>query len=237
MKVVLIKRKYVIYGSLIFLLLLLTWLIGGYFYSENTVPTIQNVDPIYQGKTDQPNVAITINVDWGEDIVPQMLKILKEKEVQATFFITGRFASKFPEVVREIVAHGQEIGNHGYSHPHPDQISLEKNKEEIEKTHKILQEFTEEKIFLFAPPYGERGENCLKAANQLGYKIILWTADTVDWQKPAPSVIVERVTGKKLTNGTIILMHPTPNTLEALPVIIDTIREKGYVLKKVSEII
>ena len=62
-------------------------------------------------------------------------------------------------------------------------------------------------------------------------------ADTVDWQKPAPSVMVERVTGDKLTNGTIILMHPTPNTLEALPVIIDTIRDKGFQLKKVSEII
>ena len=197
------------------------------------------VDPIYQGNTAEPSVAITINVDWGEDIIPKMLEVLENKEVKATFFITGRFAEKFPEIVKLIHEKHHEIGNHGYSHPHPDRLSVEKNLEEIKKTHEILTQLTNTDISLFAPPYGERGENCLTAAQKAGYKTILWTADTIDWQEPPPSLntLVNRVTGKKLTNGTIILMHPKPHTLEALPVIIDVIKSKGYQLKKVSEII
>jgi len=217
---------------LIFFLLLLANLIN-----FRAAPTIQ--DPIYQGKTDQPCVALTINVDWGEDIIPQMLDVLDKKEVKATFFITGRFAKKYPEIVKAIDERQHEIGNHGYSHPHPDRLSVEKNLEEIKKTHEILKEIIKKDIFLFAPPYGERGPNCIKAAQQAGYKTILWTADTIDWQEPAPSVntLVNRVTGQKLTNGTIILMHPKPHTLEALPIIIDVIKTKGYQIQKVSEII
>ncbi|MGI6227121.1 MAG: polysaccharide deacetylase family protein, partial [Peptococcales bacterium] len=207
-------------------------------FTFSVTPTMQ-VDPIYQGKTDQPCVSLTINVDWGEDVIPKMLDVLEEKNVKATFFITGRFAKKFPDIVKLIHEKQHEIGNHGYSHPHPDRISVEKNLEEINKTHDILRELTKENIYLFAPPYGERGPNCLKAAQQAGYKTILWTADTIDWQEPPPSVdtLVSRVTEKKLTNGTIILMHPKPHTLEALPLIIDVIKTKGYEIRKVSEII
>ncbi|KJS83238.1 MAG: hypothetical protein JM58_13080 [Peptococcaceae bacterium BICA1-8] len=223
-------------GGIIILLLLLLVILS--FFNSSTAPTMQ-IDPIYQGNTDKPCVALTINVDWGEDIIPDMLAILDAKRVNATFFITGRFATKFPEIVKQISEKNHEIGNHGYSHPHPDRLSVAKNLEEIKKTNDILKEITQKDISLFAPPYGERGTNCLQAAQKAGYKTILWTADTIDWQEPPPSVntLVNRVTGKKLTNGTIILMHPKPHTLEALPVIIDVILKKGYQIQKVSEVI
>lgn len=238
MKIIFLKRKSLIYLALGLGLLILLFILGYFWWSAQTAPTLK-MDPIYQGKTDKPDVALTINVDWGEDVVPQMLEVFQEKNVQATFFITGRFAEKFPQLVKQIAQGGHEIGNHGYSHPHPDRLSVAKNKEEIMKTHKILQEITNKEIFLFAPPYGERGPNCLNAAQESGYKTILWTADTIDWQEPPPSVntLVNRVTGKKLTNGTIILMHPKPHTLKALPVMIEVIQSKGYQIKKVSEII
>lgn len=232
------SKKHILYGALLLLILVISFFLLLRILVNDSVPTLQ-MDPIYQGKTNQPYVALTINVDWGEDIIPGMLEVLEEKNVKATFYITGRFATKFPDIIKEIVIYGHEIGNHGFSHPHPDRISLEENKKEIQKTHDILQKFTEEEIFLFAPPYGERGPNCLKAAQELGYKTILWTADTIDWQEPPPSVdtLVNRVTGEKLTSGTIILMHPKPHTLKALPIIIDKIQEKGYKVKKVSEMI
>ncbi|SMB94135.1 Peptidoglycan/xylan/chitin deacetylase, PgdA/CDA1 family [Desulfonispora thiosulfatigenes DSM 11270] len=238
MKFILLSKKRLVYGAVVVLISIIA--LAGMFImlSKDAVPTLQ-MDPYYQGNINDPNVALTINVDWGEEIIPGMLDVLKEKNVKATFFITGRFADKFPDIIKTIVKEGHEIGNHGYSHPHPDQISVEENKNEILKTHNILKNFTDDDINLFAPPYGERGQNCLNACKELGYKTILWTADTVDWQVPAPSVstLVERVTGKKLTNGAIILMHPKAHTLEALPQIIETIEKKGYVLKKVSEIL
>lgn len=196
-------------------------------------------EPIYCGSTTENYVALAINVDWGEDVIPDMLDTLNAQNVQATFFVTGRFAEKFPDVVTQIADAGYEIGNHGYAHPHPDQLSVEQNKQDIQKAEAALQTLLDEKPVLYAPPYGECGETCLTAARQCGYTTILWTADTIDWEEPAPShtVLVERVTGDKLQKGAILLMHPKPHTAEALQDIIETISEKGYTCVKVSDVL
>ncbi len=200
-------------------------------------PTMQ--EPVYCGSTEEAKVALAINVDWGEDVIPQMLDTLDGRQVQATFFVTGRFAEQFPEVVKQIVQAGHEVGNHGYAHPHPDQLTVAGNQEDILKAEELLEPLIGTKPALYAPPYGERGENCLTAAEQCGYTTILWTADTIDWEQPAPShdVLVERVTGDKLRNGAILLMHPKPHTAEALADIITTIEDKGYTCVKVSEVL
>ena len=200
-------------------------------------PTVS--EPIYCGNTSEQTVALAINVDWGEDVIPDMLQTLQNRQVQATFFVTGRFAENFPELVAQIVDAGHEVGNHGYAHPHPDQLSIAENKEDILKAEQILEPILGAKPMLYAPPYGERGESCLTAAEQCGYATILWTADTIDWEQPAPSheVLVARVTGDKLQKGAILLMHPKPHTAEALEDIIMTIEEKGYTCVKVSEVL
>lgn len=196
-------------------------------------------EPIFQGKTEEKAVALAINVDWGEDILPDMLKTLEKENVQATFFVTGRFAEKNPDLVREIAANGHEIGNHGYSHPHPDKLSVEQNQEEIQKTEKILREIGVETALLFAPPYGEFGTNCLQGAENCHYQTIMWSRDTIDWQEPAPdqATLVERIAGKPLENGMIMLMHPKKHTLEALPEIINAIKAQGFSCQKVSEVL
>lgn len=196
-------------------------------------------EPIYQGTNTEQKVALAINVDWGEDVLPEMLDVLEQENVKATFFVTGRFAEKFPELVQQIAAAGHEIGNHGYKHPHPDQLSVAQNQKDITQSEAVLEKLTGTKPTLYAPPYGEHGETCLQAAEQCGYTTILWTADTVDWEEPAPShdTLVQRVTGDKLTSGAIILMHPKAHTAEALPDIIHTIEAKGYQCVKVSEVL
>lgn len=196
-------------------------------------------DPVYQGQTKEQKAAIAINVDWGEDVLPDMLEVLDQTNTKATFFVTGRFAEKFPELVQQIADAGHEIGNHGYKHPHPDQLSVEQNQKDILQSEAILEKLLGQKPVLYAPPYGEHGQTCLQAAEQCGYTTILWTADTVDWEQPAPShdTLVERVTGDKLTSGAILLMHPKPHTAEALSDIIGTIKAKGYQCVKVSEVL
>lgn len=196
-------------------------------------------EPIYQGTNTEQKVALAINVDWGEDVLPEMLDVLEQENVKATFFVTGRFAEKFPELVQQIAAAGHEIGNHGYKHPHPDQLSVAQNQKDITQSEAVLEKLTGTKPSLYAPPYGEHGETCLQAAEQCGYTTILWTADTVDWEEPAPShdTLVQRVTGDKLTSGAILLMHPKAHTAEALPDIIHTIAVKGYQCVKVSEVL
>lgn len=207
------------------------------FTAPSDQPTA--AEPIFQGKTAEKAVALAINVDWGEDVLPEMLQVLAKENVQVTFFVTGRFAEKNPDLVREIAANGHEIGNHGYSHPHPDKLSVEQNQEEIQKTEKILREIGVETALLFAPPYGEFGTNCLQGAENCHYQTIMWSRDTIDWQEPAPdqATLVERIAGKPLENGMIMLMHPKKHTLEALPEIINAIKAQGFSCQKVSEVL
>ncbi len=194
------------------------------------------VEPIYQGDENVKAMALTCNVFWGEEYIGQMLEILKEKNVKTTFFIGGTWAEKFPQLVKKISSQGHEIGSHGYSHPHPDNISLQKNLQDISKAEKIIFDITGKKPRLYAPPYGERGPAVLEAAHELGYRTVLWSIDTVDWQRPTPEVISKRVLSK-MENGAIVLMHPTAPTINALPGIIDGLKEQGFQLITVGKML
>ena len=193
-------------------------------------------EPIYQGDEKSKTMALACNVFWGEEYIGRMLEILEEKDVKATFYIGGTWAEQFPELVKKIKEKGHEIGSHGYSHPHPDQLSVDENKKDIAKAETIIQKLTGEKPRLYAPPYGERGKSVLQAASDLGYRTVLWSIDTIDWQLPDPGTIVERVTSKA-HNGAIVLMHPTAPTVKALPQLIDTLRKRGYQIVTVGEIL
>ena len=199
-------------------------------------PATVAASPIYRGSPDGKKIAITFNVVWGEEYIPQILETLKDSNTRATFFVGGQWAEDFPELVSEIAKHGHEIGNHGYSHPHPDRISRLSNFKQIVKTEEVLTSITGSISKIYAPPYGERGDAVLAAAEDAGYTTVLWSIDTIDWQKPAPSVIVRRVV-EKAHNGAIVLMHPTAPTVHALPVVIRELKKQEFELVNVSSMI
>jgi len=144
-----ILRKKKIFAILVLLFVLLLVLTIAMRLVSRTVPTI---NPIYIGNTDEKAVSLMVNVDWGDDILPAMLGVFKEKNVKATYFISGRFASKFPELVRQIYGDGHEIGNHGYSHPHADRLSVEANQKEIVSTEEVFKDLGITWSKLFSPP-------------------------------------------------------------------------------------
>jgi len=203
---------------------------------ERSVFTAQVQQPYYQGTTDKKQVAFKINVAWGEDHLPQMLNILEENNIKATFFLVGQWVEKFPQLASEIKERGHEIGNHGFDHSHPTELSIEELKKLIKKNEELLEDIVGYKPELFAPPYGEVNEDVVKAAEELGYKTVLWSTDTIDWQKPEPEVIVERAT-KEIEKGEIILIHPTEPTVEALPQLISELRGPGYELVTISKLL
>ncbi|NPV72237.1 MAG: polysaccharide deacetylase family protein [Pelotomaculum sp.] len=221
----------------LFFLLLVFLSVSGFFLNcwSGILPE-EAMAPVYHGSTREKKIALTFNVVWGEEYIRQLLDCLNEENVKATFFIGGQWAEDFPELTREIAGNGHEIGNHGYSHPHPDRLSLSANKGEIKKTEDVLFRVAAVKTVLFAPPYGERGNAVLRAAEEAGYTTVLWSIDTIDWQRPNPSVIVRRV-AEGAHNGAIVLMHPTAPTVHALPLIIRNLKEQGYELVKVSALI
>jgi probable sporulation protein (polysaccharide deacetylase family) len=192
-------------------------------------------EPIRQGG-DNKEIALCCNVFWGEEYLPEMLKILDEENVRLTFFIGGTWAEENPAMLKDIAARGHELGNHSFNHPHVNNLSKEKNQEQILKTEQIIEEICSVKTAFYAPPYGEYNETVLKAAAELNYPTILWSIDTVDWKRPPPELIKNRVI-KKLHNGAIVLMHPTEPTAKALREMIREIKSQGYEIKRLSEIL
>lgn len=235
-----ISRRILSLGGIFFLLL------GGIIAEHWLVASAVSVSkPISQIKTSQLVMGLTINVDWGEENIPAMLDILDQKKAHATFFVTGRWAKKNPELLKTISNRGHQIENHGYSHPHPDKLSIGANEEEIKKTESIIEGITGKKTHLYAPPYGEKGASGLRAAEALGYETILWTLDTVDWRPDStPEIITKRIVNPAIQfgirpnkSGSIVLMHPKPNSVKALPVILDQLTGDGFSFQTLDELI
>lgn len=192
--------------------------------------------PLFNGNQNQPKIAFACNVFWGEEFLPDMLNTFDKNNIKITFFIGGSWAKRYPDVLKELARRGHELGNHTYSHPHPNALSKEKNKEQILQAEDLIKQLTDVKTTLYAPPYGEYNDTVLMAAHELGYKTIMWTVDTVDWKRPPPEVIINKIS-KKAQNGAIILMHPTKPTAQALPELIRQLKEKGYTITTVSDVL
>ncbi|WP_429999014.1 polysaccharide deacetylase family protein [Metabacillus fastidiosus] len=190
-------------------------------------------EPIYRGHPDKPMVSFAINVAWGNEYIPNMLTTLNKHHVKATFFLEGRWAKENPEMAKMIVDAGHEIGNHSYRHPDMSKITSASIREELAKTNDVIKATTEQKVTLFAPPSGSFRKEVVDIAAEMDMKTILWTVDTVDWQKPQPHVLIERVVSK-IHNGAIVLMHPTDPTDKSLEKLILLIKEKGYSFGSVS---
>jgi probable sporulation protein (polysaccharide deacetylase family) len=193
--------------------------------------------PIYRGNEHKKMVALMVNVAWGTEHVPEMLEIFRRENVKATFFLDGSWLKKNPEVARQILQAGHEIGNHAYSHPLMSQVPRERIESEIAKTEKLIQEILGVKSKWFAPPAGDFNQQVIDIASQHRMKTVLWTTDTVDWRKTStPAIMVQRVE-KQVGPGHLILMHPTDRTVEALPQIIALIKKKGLQLGTVEQVL
>ena len=203
------------------------------------------VKPLEHVPTEHKAIALTFNVDWGEEYLPGILKALEQNGAKATFFLTGRWAKNHPELVQVIARAGHQIENHGYSHPHPDRLSVAANKEEIKKTENVINGIIGYKTRYYAPPYGEKGNPGVQATAELGYVTVLWTLDTVDWRpESTPEVIAKRVVNpavrfgvKPDKRGAIVLMHPKENTVKALPVILANLKAEGFRFDRLDQLI
>lgn len=210
----------------------------GEFVRLAVLPSITqaNFKPIYRGPVDEPRMSLMVNVDWGDEFIPSMLETFARYNVVTTWFPTGRWVSRTPELAKQISDAGHEMGNHGGWHGMASQMGADETRRLILEGAQKIEEVTGQKSTIFAPPAGDMNNRTVAIAGELGYKTVLWTIDTVDWQRPAATVIVDRVVGKA-QNGALVLMHPTKPTAEALPIIIERLKEKGYKLVTVSELL
>lgn len=190
-------------------------------------------------RTEKKVVALTFDHSWGNTFTPSILDTLKQNNIKATFFIMGPWAQKHAEVAKRMVTDGHEIASHGYRHQNYGDMTREWVKEDIEKSHALIKEVTGVDAKLIRPPNGHYSKQSLKTAEELGYRTIIWSIDSLDWKNPGRDVIVERIV-KRLKPGGIILMHAsdTPvQTAEALPILLDKIKAQGYEIVTVGELL
>lgn len=234
MKLIILSKKTLITLAIVLILLVTLFMV---YMIYNRVEATFNKNVYYEGNVDEKVLAFACNIDWGNESIPNMLKIFNDNNIKITFFPTGKWAEKNPDILKDIYKNGHEIGNHGYNHLDYDKLSYEQNKEEISKSHNIIKDILNIEAKYFAPPSGAFSDNTIKASNDLGYDLILWSIDTIDWrQDSVKSVIVDRVISNA-HNSAIVLMHPKEETVKALPEIINYLHENGYKVGTISDVL
>lgn len=195
--------------------------------------------PIYCVQTDKPQVSVSFDAAWGADDTDELLRILKENDVKATFFLCGYWVEKYPEEVKKIAAEGHDLGNHSATHPHMSRISSEEIAQELQKCHENVKKLTRVEMELFRPPFGEYDNHVIETAEQNGYYTIQWDVDSLDWKEQGAEEEIRQVLEHKhLGNGSIILFH---NDAKYTPKVLDTIlkgiKEKGFEIVPISQLI
>jgi len=199
---------------------------------------IDIADVIWKVPTSRKVVALTFDDGPVNTTTPEILEILKEKNIKATFFVVGEQVKRFPNLVSQEVSEGHEVGNHTYTHPILTNLQEYRIEEELRNTEKEILEVAP-KPTLFRPPGGLNNKKVLTLARDSEYSIILWSIDPVDWNYPPVGDIVNLVV-KDVKPGSIILLHdgryPSP-TPEALWFIIDSLEARGYEFVTVTELL
>ena len=203
--------------------------IVGAFSSVNTVP-------IYAGNAENNVISLMFNVYQGNEYVEQILDVLNQNNVKATFFVGGIWVEKNNDCFLKIYESGNEIGSHGYWHKDHKNISDKDQLNEILLCEDLVNTLCGSKMTLFAPPSGSYNKNTVGLAEGLGYKTIMWSKDTIDWRDQDQELIFSRAT-KNATSGDLILMHPTRATVSALDKIIKQIKKQNLTVAPVSEVI
>jgi probable sporulation protein (polysaccharide deacetylase family) len=192
-------------------------------------------EPIYKGNPDKPIVSFMVNVAWGNEHLPDLLRVLREEGAKTTFFLDGSWLKDNRELALAILEDGHELANHGYSHKMMSRLGEAEVLDEIRKTEALLKDLGVNNR-LFAPPAGDFDAKTVRLARREGLYTILWTLDTVDWKKPDPASVIRKI-NSRLEPGALVLMHPTEAAVKSLPAMIRHAREKGLKVGKVSELI
>jgi len=215
---------------------------GAIVYSEQkNVSVFSSGEPaaVYSVQTDKKWIALTFDISWGDKRTDPILKVLEDKNIKkATFFLSSPWSQSHPDIVQHIKKDGFEIGSHGHKHTNYSSLSDEDIRKQIATAHGILTEIVGTPPKLIRLPNGDFDKRVLRIAGELGYTVIQWDTDSLDWMNKGVDNIVERVVSKAHP-GDIVLMHASDSskqTHEALPQIIDQLRDKGYEFVSVSDL-
>lgn len=207
---------------------------GAYAVYYNATPRLL---PIYSVGRDDKLISITFDCAWGTEYTDGILSALKASDVRATFFMVEFWTEKYPEFVKKIDESGCEIGTHSSTHSYMSKQNAEEIKLELTASSEAIKAVTGKKVELFRPPYGDYDDELIRTASELGYYTIQWDVDSLDWKNLSATDIALRVING-VQSGSIILLHNNGlHTAEAVPIILETLKNKGYTFVPVGELI
>ncbi len=191
-------------------------------------------------KTDSMQIALTFDDGPHPYLTKEILDILAEYDVKATFFMVGVNVTYYPQAAKEVLSHGHEVGNHTFSHCHIKELSEGGVFEELGRCEDVLEELCEYRPHLFRPPEGAVNEYVAHCSDQNDYTLVLWSLDTRDWECKNAEEIANAVLDS-VAPGDIILMHDyigrKSQTPQALRILLPKLLERGFEPVTVSHLL
>lgn len=235
------KRKFKHISLIIVLSLFTAWLLFLQTYShQSTFSTATGPKVIYKGDTSKKQVALTFDISWGDKKAIPILDTLKEKEIKnATFFLSGAWAERHPEIVERIIKDGHEIGSMGYNYTSYTSLEADQVRRDLLHAQDVFTKLGVKQVKLLRPPNGDFNKTVLKVAEPLGYTLVHWSNNSNDWKNPGVNTIVTTV-ANNLRGGDIILLHASDSALQtnkALPLLLQKLKSDGYKHVSVSQMI
>jgi len=192
-------------------------------------------DELAHGNPRLRTIALTFDDGPHPQFTLQLLKILKQYDVTATFFVVGQMAEKHPELIRAEHTAGHVVGNHTCHHVNLTKIPVLEIATEWQACEDVIRSITGETMRFARPPGGDYDDDVIRAAMGLGLTTVLWTDDPGDYASPGDMVIRHRVL-RRVGNGGIILLHDgVQQTVDVLPQLLDYLKSRGYQFVTVEE--
>lgn len=187
-------------------------------------------------------IALTFDDGPEGKFTEQVLDVLKQYHVKATFFLVGSGMERYPDVVKRIQAEDHAIGSHTYNHSDLRTLSKEGAHDQLWRTGQIFRRLIGYEPAFYRPPYGAVKDEQIPYLAAKGYRTINWSIDSFDWDTSQNSV--EEITGRVLKyahEGAIVLMHTggkdKSNTVKSLPILIKALKEQGYTFTTIPELL
>lgn len=228
------RRRYVTLGIILLAA-------AGWFMMQSNLLSGSDTSEVAltKGNAEEPNIALTFNISWGDEKVHEILDTLEAEDVQATFFLSGEWAERHPVIVEKIIENGHEVGMLGYRYQSYLDQDLEEVRRDLFLAEEVFDRLGFEDVNLLRTPSGHLNEEVLDLAVSMGYEVVHWNIQPDDWDEPVTEEIIDEVMNNA-TNGDIILMHASDAakyTANALETILPGLKSKGLAFVPVSEMI
>lgn len=187
---------------------------------------------------------VALTFDDGPDHIwtPRILDVLDNYRVHATFMCVGKAVQRNPQILRRIKDEGHIIGNHTWDHPYLTQLPVSEVQTQVLRTTEEIIRVAGVKTRLFRPPYGDLNDEVVRKIASLDHEVLLWDIDSWDWKGLTGPQVAKNILGH-VRDRSIVLQHcsgpaeTVQGTLEALPYIIEVLRERGFTFSTIPQLL